>query len=58
MERRNEDLSRKMDHAKKGADKVKSRSINENTELIAHCNELRKASHTCCTPFLAHTPGN
>jgi len=44
MERRNEDLNRKMDHAKQGAEKVKSRAIGENAELIAHCNELRKAS--------------
>lgn len=42
MEKRNHDLSRKMDNTKKDATKEKFRSINENTTLIAHCNELRK----------------
>ena len=42
MEKRNMDLARKMDTTKKGADKEKTRSITENTELIAQCNELRK----------------
>jgi hypothetical protein len=45
MEKRNHDLSRKMDNTKKDATKEKFRSINENTTLIAHCNELRKVCH-------------
>lgn len=53
MERRNEDLTRKMDSAHKGAEKAKSRSINENTELISYCNELRKVG----APTIPHKRG-